>query len=350
MARLTRGWNTDFSKHSVPYSDILSGGVGRDGIRPIYSPNHITIEEADEWLREQEPVIYLKIGSDVRAYPLQILVWHEIVNDVVGGVPIAVTFCPLCNSAIVFDKRLDGVVYDFGVSGNLRNSDLIMWDHQTESWWQQLTGDAIVGELTGKRLTFIPASIISWADFKTANPEATVLSRDNGLDDFYLYGVNPYPGYDRVDSPPFLFFDDTDPRLLPMERVATVTIGDTSVAFPFSVLEKERVVNYTIGSQDTAVFFKPGTLSVLDNSYIEDSRDVGATGVFDPNVNGQTLTFRTDGENIVDNETGSQWNILGEATQGPLKGSRLSPILHADHFWFAWGAFKPDTKIYLGVN
>ena len=348
--RLTRGWKTDFSKHSVPYSEIFSGGVPRDGIQPIYSPNHITIAEADEWINEQEPVIFLEIGGLVRAYPLQILVWHEIVNDVLDGVPVAVTFCPLCNSAIVFDRRLDGVVHDFGVSGNLRKSDLIMWDHQTESWWQQLTGDAIVGELTGKQLTFIPALIISWTDFKTTNPEGTVLSRDNGLDGFYLYGVNPYPGYDRVDSPPFLFFDATDPRLLPMERIAAVTIGDTSVAFPLSILETERVVNYTIAGQDIVVIFKPGTLSALDNSYIEDSRDVGATGVFDPNLNGQKLTFRSDGDTIVDNETGSQWNILGQATQGSLKGSRLNPIIHANHFWFAWGAFKPDTKIYQGAD
>ena len=176
----TRGWKTDFSRHSVPYSEVFSGGVPRDGIPPIDDPKFTTPEQANGWLGEQEPVIAFELNGDARAYSLQILTWHEIVNDLVGDVPVAVTFCPLCNSAIVFDRRLEGIVYDFGVSGNLRNSDLIMWDRQTESWWQQFTGEAIVGELAGKRLTFIPASIISWADFKAANPEGKVLSRDTG--------------------------------------------------------------------------------------------------------------------------------------------------------------------------
>ena len=251
----------------------------------------------------------------------------------VGGVPVAVTFCPLCNAAIVFDRRLDGTVHDFGTSGKLRNSDLVMWDRQTESWWQQFTGEAIVGELTDKRLTFLPASIISWSDFKAANPKGTVLSRDTGFS--RDYGRNPYAGYDRTDNPPFLFAGDLDGRLLPKERMATVTVAGVDAAFPFSVLEMERVVNYMVGAQDLAVFFKPGTLSALDRGSIKDSMDVGATGVFDSHLNGKNLTFRSDGEVIVDNETGSVWSILGEATEGPLTGSKLTPIVHANHFWFA---------------
>jgi len=343
----TRGWETDFSRHSVPYSEIISGGPPRDGIPPIDDPKFTTFQDADTWLGNQEPVIAFELNGDARAYPLQILTWHEIVNDEVGGVPVAVTFCPLCNAAIVFDRRLDGVVYDFGTSGKLRKSDLVMWDRQTESWWQQFTGEAIVGELTGKKLIFIPASIIAWEDFKAANPEGTVLSRDTGFS--RPYGRNPYVGYDEADNPPFLFDGELDGRLLPKERVAAVTIGEVDVAFPFSILEEERVVNYTVGGQDLVVFFKSGTLSALDRSSIEDSRDVGATGVFDVHLDGKRLTFRADGNNFVDNETESVWNILGEATEGQLAGERLVPIVHANHFWFSWGAFKPDTKIYQGV-
>ena len=162
-----------------------------------------SIAEADSWLEAQEPVILFENAGDARAYPLQILTWHEIVNDEVGGLPVSVTFCPLCNSGIVFDRRLEGVVYDFGTSGNLRNSDLIMWDRQTESWWQQLTGKAIVGELTGQMLIFLPSIIISWEDFKTNKPEGKVLSQDTGFR--RDYGRNPYVGYDRVDNPPFLY-------------------------------------------------------------------------------------------------------------------------------------------------
>ena len=344
----TRGWETDFSRHSVPYREISSGGVPRDGIPPLDDPKFITPEQADQWLGDQEPVISFEINGEARAYPLQILTWHEVVNDEVGGVPVVATFCPLCNSAIVFDRTLDGVVHDFGVSGKLRNSDLIMWDRQTESWWQQFTGEAIVGELTGKKLTFLPASIISWADFKAGNPKGQVLSRDTGFN--RPYGQNPYVGYDRADSPPLLFDGELDGRLQPKERVAAVAIGDAAAAFPFSVLEEERVVQYTVGGQDLVVFFKPGTRSALDGLLIGDSNEVGATGVFDVNLEGQTLTFRADGDSFVDNETGSVWTILGEATEGPLAGKKLTPIVHANHFWFSWGAFKPDTRIYQGAG
>ena len=344
----TRGWETDFSRHSVPFDEIFSGGVPHDGIPPLDDPKFTTPEQADQWLGDAEPVISFEIKGDARAYPLQILTWHEVVNDVVGGVPVVATFCPLCNSAIVFDRTLDGVVHDFGVSGKLRNSDLIMWDRQTESWWQQFTGEAIVGELTGKKLTLLPASIISWVDFKAANPEGQVLSRDTGFN--RPYGQNPYVGYDRADNPPFLFQGDLDGRLQPKERVAAVSIGDEDAAFPFSILAEETVVHYTVGGQDLVVFFKPGTRSALDGLLIGDSDEVGATGVFDVALEGRTLTFRVDGDNFVDNETGSVWTILGQATEGQLAGKELRPIVHANHFWFSWGAFKPDTKIYQGAG
>ena len=214
----TRGWETDFSRHTVPFDEILSGGVPRDGIPSIDNPKFTTPEAANEWLSDEEPVIAFELGGDARAYPLKILTQHEIVNDEVAGVPVAVTFCPLCNSAVVFGRTLDGVLHDFGVSGNLRKSDLIMYDRQTQTWWQQITGDAIVGELAGKTLPFFPASIISWGDFKAANPTGEVLSRDTGFG--RNYDRLPYAGYDRADNPPFLFDGDLDGRLLPKERVA----------------------------------------------------------------------------------------------------------------------------------
>ena len=343
-----RGWTTDFSLHSVPFDEIRSGGPPRDGIPPLDSPQFTTFEEASRWLEAKEPVIALEINGDARAYPLQILIWHEIVNDSVGGVPVTVTFCPLCNSAIVFERELDGVVHDFGTSGNLRNSDLIMWDRQTESWWQQFTGEGIVGQLTGKRLTMVPASIISWDDFGAAHPDGLVLSRDTGFS--RDYGSNPYGGYDQADRPPFLYRGDLDGRLLPKERVVAVTIGDEDAAFPFSILEEERVAGYMVGGNDIVVYFKPGTRSALDSGIISLSREIGATGVFDTVLDGQTLTFRGQDDDMVDNETGSIWNILGKAVAGPLLGKQLTPVVHANHFWFSWGAFKPETKIYKGAG
>ena len=344
----TRGWLTDFSRHTVSYDSIISGGPPRDGIPPLDEPTFTTPSDAEQWLGANEPVIAFELNGDARAYPLQILTWHEIVNDVVGDEPVTITFCPLCNAALVFDRRLDGVVLDFGTSGKLRNSDLIMWDRQTESWWQQFTGEAIVGALTGKHLDILPASIISFADFAAAHPDGAVLSRDTGFS--RPYGTNPYAGYDQADQPPFLFDGDLDGRLLPKERVAAITIGEVDAAFPFSILEEERVVNYTVNGKDLVVFFKFGTASALDRRSIRDSRDVGATGVFEAQLNGETLTFRAEGDDMVDNETGSVWNILGHAVEGELAGQRLEPIVHANHFWFSWGAFKPDTLIYRGAG
>ena len=342
----TRGWSTDFSRHTVPYDDILSGGVGRDGIPPIDNPRFQTIEEAEPVMNELEPVVTFKVNGEAKAYPLAILTWHEVVNDIVGGVPVTVTFCPLCNSALAFKRTLEGKVFDFGVSGFLRNSDLIMWDRQTQTWWQQFTGEAIVGELAGHQLEIIPASIISWADFKSANPGSLVLSRDTGI--ARPYGNNPYAGYDRVDRPPFLFDGEDDDRLFPKERVAAFNIGEVSAAFPFPVLETELVVNYMVNETDVAVFFKPGTVSALDRQSIIDSRDVGSTGVFDAELDGQTLTFRIESGEFMDDQTDSVWNILGEAVAGEMTGKSLSPIVHGNHFWFAWAAFNPETLIYRG--
>ena len=339
----TAGWETDFSKRSVPYAEIFSGGVPRDGIPPIDDPKFVTVEDADDWLEDLEPVISLEIEGEARAYPLQILTWHEIVNDTVAEIPVTATFCPLCNSAIVFDRRLNGEVYDFGVSGNLRNSDLIMWDRQTESWWQQLTGEAIVGELTGQRLDILPATIVAWQDFQSTYPEAKVLSRDTGHR--RNYGNNPYVGYDEVGRPPFLFFGENDERLGPTERVAALTAGDKALAFPFSFLEEERVVQHQVGDQNLVVFFRPGARSALDSFSIAGSRKVGATGIFLRELNGETLNFGADGDDFVDEETGTRWNIFGQGVSGPLAGEQLTPVVHANHFWFAWAAFRPDTEV-----
>ncbi|MDP8923350.1 MAG: DUF3179 domain-containing protein [Chloroflexota bacterium] len=344
-ARFSRsGWKTDFSRHTVPLSEIQSGGPPRDGIPPIDQPTFVAPDVASAWLTDPEPVVVYEESGDARAYPLQILIWHEIVNDSVGGRPVAITFCPLCNTAIAFDRRLDGVTYDFGTTGNLRNSDLVMWDRQTESWWQQITGEAIVGQLAGARLVPVPASITSFAEFKAAFPSGRVLSRETGYD--RSYGRNPYLGYDDVDSSPFLFSGQSDGRLRPMERVVTVALGGEAAAYPFSQLESRGAVHDTVGGMPIVVLFRKGTASALDASSIAASRDIGAAGVFEPTLDGRPLTFRSEAGRLVDVETGSEWNTLGQATSGPLAGRRLPPIVHANHFWFAMAAFYPDVRIW----
>jgi hypothetical protein len=344
LRMVTANWNTDWTRRNVELDEIISGGPPRDGIPSIDDPRFVTRADAGGWLADKEPVIALELGGDARAYPLQILTWHEIVNDKVGDVPVAVTFCPLCNSALAFDRRMNGQVLEFGTSGLLRNSDLVMYDRSTESLWQQFTGEAIVGELTGAQLAFLPASIVSFGEFKAAHPDGRVLSRDTGFS--RRYGENPYVGYDSIDQTPFLFRDPVDGRLPAMERVVSVELPELDVAYPYGVLRDVHVINDCQGDQDLVIFHVPGTASALGAAVIAVGEDVGATGVFDPTLDGQKLTFRWEGDQILDEQSGSSWNVLGQAVDGVLAGRQLTPIVHGNPFWFSWAAFKPDTTIY----
>ena len=193
-------WETDFSKHSVPLEEIVSGGPPKDGIPAIDDPAFVSVATADRWLAPRSPVMVVERGGEVKAYPLAILMYHEIVNDRVGGVPVAVTYCPLCNTALVFDRRVGRRTLDFGTTGRLRHSDLVMYDRQTESWWQQASGEAIVGELTGTRLEFLPANILAWERARTLYPELAALSKETGH--ARRYGTSPYAGYDRPGGRP----------------------------------------------------------------------------------------------------------------------------------------------------
>jgi len=339
----TAGWRTDFSRHSVPLSEFASGGPRRDGIPPIDRPKTVPVADAEGFLDEREPVLVVEQGGAARAYPVQILVWHEIVNDRVGGRPIAVTYCPLCNSSVVFDRRVDGRELTFGTTGNLRKSDLVMWDRQTESWWQQLTAEAVVGKLTGRKLTVLPSQTLSWADYRKRFPRGDVLSRDTGFS--RDYGTNPYQGYETDGGEPMLFEGAPDRRLPAKERVAAVTVGEATVVVPFSRLEREPVVNEEVGDVPTAVLFKRGVVSALDAGAIADSAEVGTAAAFDRRLEGRTLSFEARGGRFVDRETGSEWDITGRAVSGELRGRRLRPLRHDEQFWFALAAFVPDARI-----
>ena len=336
---------TDFSKVRVTLNEIISGGPPKDGIPPIDRPKFVSIADAAKWLDPKEPVMVYQHEGDVKAYPMQIMIWHEIVNDAVGGRPVAVTYCPLCNSAIVFDRTVDGRVLDFGTTGKLRLSDLVMWDRQTESWWQQLTGEGIVGTYAGTKLTILPAAMVSFETYRASFPGGKVLSRDTGFG--RNYGSNPYIGYDAFDNTqPFLFKGKVDKRLTAMERVVALDFGDAAKAYPFRELMKAGLVNDEVAGRKVVVFYHNGTRSALDTGAFNQAREVGAAAVFSRTLEGKELTFEKRGENVVDRETGSTWDMLGQAQSGPLKGKRLTPIEHANHFAFAWLAFRPGSKVW----
>ena len=264
--------DTDFSITAVDLSEIRSGGPPRDGIPPIYDPKSVGISE-ETALPDNEPVIGLVIDGEARAYPLRILIWHEIANDTLGGVPVAVTFCPLCNAAIVFDRRIvlpngSPATPVFGTTGNLRNSDLVMWDSVTESWWQQFLGQAIVGELTGTVLAVIPSRLESWADFKArTDTSATVLVPNDPS--MRRYGANPYRSYDTLPKP-FLYDGALPGNVPPLSRV--VSLAGRDRAWSFAYLKERRSV---VTPNGTTLAWHSGQASALDRTIIAESHDVG---------------------------------------------------------------------------
>ncbi|MCW9033171.1 MAG: DUF3179 domain-containing protein [Rhodospirillales bacterium] len=259
-----REWpKTDFTKTNIDLSEIQSGGPPKDGIPSIDKPEFISVDKAK--LTATEPVIGLVINGDARAYPLQVLTWHEIVNDTVGGTPATITYCPLCNAAIVFDRRLaDGTVVDFGTTGKLRKSDLVMYDRQSESWWQQFSGEAIVGSRQGENLKMISARLESFELFKKRFPNGKVLVPNNRF--MRDYGRNPYVGYDSA-SVPFLYSGEMPEGISPMARV--VVVGNE--AWSLALLREKR----TITAGDVVLKWSAGQTSALDSERIANGRDVG---------------------------------------------------------------------------
>jgi hypothetical protein len=303
VAALEAGWRTDFRRHTVPLSEFQAGGPGKDGIPALDRPRFLPIARA-HFLRPHEPVIELVVARQARAYPLQILVWHEIVNDTVDRLPVAVTFCPLCNTAIAFDRRLGGATLSFGTTGNLRNSDLVMYDRQTQSWWQQFGGEGVVGHYAGTSLRVLPARIVSWQSFRNAHRDGLVLSRATGYS--RPYGQNPYVGYDDVSSPPYFpVANSNDHRLRPKDRVVFVEHGDEAIAVPFSALAKKKRIETSVDGLRLEIRWQGGVASALDAPDVSAGREVGTAAVV----------------------------------------AAGKPVPFSEPFWFAVAAFRPHVRI-----
>jgi len=343
-------WPTDWSQRTIDLSELKIGLPTfdpRDLIRPIDQPTYDSIAQADSWLVDREIGVLVDLGSIVRYYPLRILTSHEVLNDTVGNLPFVVTYCPLCNTAVAYDRRVDGETLRFGVSGLLRNSDLVMWDDQTTSLWQQITGEGIVGVHAGRQLTALPSALVTWGDFKASHPDGEALSQNTGFG--FNYGTNGYVGYSSRSAPFSSFFDaPLDERLPALERVVGVRVGDAAKAYPFSVIGEPRAVNDELGGEPIAVWW--ADTDAADNFAGEQpgtGRGIGTGIAFLRTLDGQVLTFSpADGTTFADQETGSTWSALGEAVAGPLAGSRLQLAPHQNEFWFAWRAFNPEAPVY----
>lgn len=317
---------TNGQKHIVPLDKIKSGGPPKDGIPSIDNPKFVPVSES-QFVPDTTFVIGLDINGEKRAYPLFIMVWHEIVNDSVGGVPVAVTYCPLCFTNQVFERVIDGKEVEFGTSGKLYNSNLVMYDRLTDSYWSQALGVAITGELTGYELKRIPFDVISWADWKTLYPETLVLTTETGH--IRSYGVDPYGDY--YTDPRILFpVEHEDDRMHPKELILGFHEDDAFKAYKQDDVESAIVINDIFNN-------KPMMLVSL---FSGDSR------AFDRTVNGKVLTFDFVDDVIIDLESKSKWNFDGVATSGSMEGIQLVRLPFNPGFWFEWVAFHPDTEVY----
>lgn len=321
-------WTTDFSRRAVPSREIRLAGVPKDGIPAIDRPRFESAEAAGQWLKDSDMVMLFEHGRTVRAYPFRILVMHEIVNDRVDDLPVAATFCPLCNTAVAFDRRVGERTLEFGVTGRLRHSDLVMYDRQTETWWQQATGEALVGTLVGEKLRRVPTRIVTWEAARKLFPTVRVLARE-GL----TYDRDPFAGYGSSTRQPWRrIFARGGSWLPPMERVVALDLGE-GWAVSLATLRQRTVVNAAAEGTPFVVFWRDGG-------------EMGQTAVYDRRDAGRTLTFRAVRGGFEDRQTGSRWDLAGRAVAGPLKGRRLRPLAHDHPFWFAWTLFRPKTRLW----
>ena len=324
-------------KHIVPLDQIVSGGPPPDGIPSIDNPKFVTVHEAgNNFLSDSDLVLGININGDIRAYPLLILMWHEIVNDKVGGVPVAVNYCPLCFTNQVFNSTIGpNQVLKFGTSGKLYNSNLVMYDRTSKSLWSQALGQGIVGKYAGQKLQRIPFDISYWKDWKQLYPNSKILSKDTGFS--RPYGADPYGDYYTSNQ---LYFpvSNHDNRLGLKEKIVGLDncdgIGKGQYkAYKLQQIETQKVINDDIGGKPVTLFsLHPAMVRVYDRMIME----------------GKILEFEYNNSNnkITDKQTGTEWNFDGEALNGTLKGTHLTRLPFDEGFWFEWIAFHPQTALY----
>ena len=346
-------WKTDITKHSVDLSEIQIV-LPKGSFPTLDFPKFVGKEAGLSMFFAKEPVIAIEIDGKAKAYSLNILTMHEISNDTLSNIPILVTYCPLCNSGIVYHRKLEyngkENIMEFEPSGMLRNSDMVMLDRNTETLWQQLMGVAIVGELDKKELDILPSLIISIEEFFNRYPQGELLSKHTGYaENEKHYGQNPYKNYDNINSKPYERFFDSDKidkRLPPMERIVDIENNGQYKVYTLSDIKEFGVINDTFQKKKVVLFHQSGTVSVLDQGNISESKDIGTIAVYNRMLDGEKIVFKRTKGVFKDKKTKSSWDITGYCYEGELKGKQLKIEPHSNHFAFAWLAFYPDTEIY----
>ena len=347
---ISQKWTTDTSKHIVPL-DEFAVLLKRNDIKPLNNPNYINNNEAKDSLFGGQPVIAVEINGESRCYPLNMLSYHEIVNDSIGNTFFSVAYCPLCNTAYVFNRKLkykkNKYLLKFGTTGMLRMSNLVMWDEQTETWWQHINGKGLVGRLSGAKLTVIPAKIMSLNNYCKFYPNGKTLMPKKDKNYETHYDINNYVKYDSIGiKKPFLFFKKVDNRLPAMDYVISVEKNDLVKVYPLNKLKKLKVINDKIGKNNIVIFYNSDMISNLDTKEIKNGKQIGSGTVFNASVDNKKLTFVADKDGFKDKKTGSLWNFIGECTNGKLKGKTLIPQEYGLDFAFAYLAFNPKAVVF----
>ena len=317
---------TNGVKHIIPLDKIRAGGPPKDGIPSIDNPVFANVQ-GSQFMSDSDTVVGVEINGEVKAYPIFILVWHEIVNDNVGGTPVAVTYCPLCYTNQVFERVIDGQEVEFGTSGKLYNSNLLMYDRLTESYWSQALGIAVKGELSGYELNLIPFDVITWGDWKTLHPNTLVLTTDTGY--IRSYATDPYGNY--YTEPRIMFpVEHSDDRMHPKEIILGFNQDGIYKAYKQNDIESNIIINDSVGE----------TPIMLVSLFSQNSR------AFERTLDDHVLDFVYVDKKIIDTQTNSEWNYDGQSISGESEGKQLERIPTEPGFWFAWIAFHPETLVY----
>jgi hypothetical protein len=322
-----------FRGGSIPFSEASTQDILRlrDAIPPITAPVYEDVSGGD-WLNADDLILGYADGDEAYAYPLKILNFHEIVNEEINGQPVLISYCPLCQSGLVYSRLLDGQTLTFGNTSALYDSDMVMYDHQTGSYWHQVGGNAIVGSLCEESLTVLPSLTTTWAAWKELHPTTRILSQDTGFSINYLR--DPFATYpDMLNGGRFAFpvsENGRDSRLNAADIVLGVELGDARRAYSLSQLG-DAVVEDALSGRTIVVF---------------SSADGPSGAAYFPEAGGQALTFQARDGQFIDQETGSVWNLAGAATEGPLEGTTLDPVPARQTFWFALVATFPDIEVY----
>ncbi|MEX2487515.1 MAG: DUF3179 domain-containing protein [Nitriliruptoraceae bacterium] len=328
----------------VPRERIVSGGTAADAIPSVDHPRFQRATDVD-WLDDTEAVLVVGHRGHARAYPARILLWHEIVNDSVAGDPVAVTYCPICNTATAYRRTVNGATTTFGTSGALYEGALVMYDRHTESLWTHLDGRAVVGEHIGTELAPLSVRTVPFATFRAEHPDGDVLTTDTGYR--RDYGRNPYRRF-HVDGAPATFTSsDSDPRLGAMTWVIGLSDDGEHVAIPAAMLEERGLVEVAVGGRDAVVWHRPGMALPVGGRTVTDGADVGATpAFFVDRLPEEARLVRTE-DGLTDLVTGSVWNDAGRPISGPLARHSLEPLATVRTRWFAWSGHFPDTRVVV---